>query len=476
MSHEFRTPLHAIRALSGLLLEHADGPLGEEQEKQVRLIVKASKDLTELVDDLLDLARIAAGKEAVRPVEFELTNLFSALRGMLRPLLVSEQVRLVFDEAPAELLLFTDEGKVSQILRNLISNALKFTEAGEVRVRVEEVTHAEIALCVSDTGIGIRSEDRERIFEEFVQAPNRLQARVKGTGLGLPLCRRLSQLLGGRIWVQSEPGVGSSFHVRLPRRYRELPAEAPAPVPSPQPGLIPVLVVEDAAAERLLYEKYLVRSRYQCVSAGSLAAARRALVSAQPRAIVLDILLQGEHSWEWLAELKSSPQTRALPVIVATNVEDARKGLALGADAYLLKPLRREALLGALDAALGGSVLVIDDDPAARYIVQRLLSDSPVQVLEAADGESGLELARRCRPALIFLDLELPDQRGEAVLRALRAEAQTREIPVAILTAAPLAEAERARLGAQAQAVLHKSELDPRTARELLSRHGVAAA
>ena len=279
MSHEFRTPLNSIRALSQLLLSRIDGELSTEQEKQVGFIAKAVGDLSALVDDLLDLAKIEAGKIEVKPVEFAVVNLFSALRGMLRPLLISDEVRLVFEEPDPALTLYTDEGKVSQILRNFISNAIKFTERGEVRVSaLSSADRQTVTFAVADTGIGIDPEDQARIFDEFTQVANPLQGRVKGTGLGLPLCRRLAGLLGGEIRVVSEPRVGSTFSAILPAQI-----EAPLHLSGPQfdalldPGLLPILIVEDEAETRFIYEKLLMGSRYQPIRRAQPArSARRA--------------------------------------------------------------------------------------------------------------------------------------------------------------------------------------------------------
>jgi signal transduction histidine kinase len=218
VSHEFRTPLSSIRALTKLLLDRTDGELSAEQAKQVMFIRHAAEDLSEMVNDLLDLAKIEAGKNEVRPTEFDLSRLFGALRGMLRPLLVADNVDLVFEEVGSIDELYTDEAKVSQILRNFISNALKFTERGEVRIRAAAEDGDRLRFSVIDTGIGIARENLQLIFEEFSQIENPLQRRVKGTGLGLPLCRRLAELLQGRIEVESSPGQGSIFSLVLPRR------------------------------------------------------------------------------------------------------------------------------------------------------------------------------------------------------------------------------------------------------------------
>ncbi|WP_176059446.1 sensor histidine kinase [Paraburkholderia sp. BCC1876] len=234
MSHEFRSPLYSIRALSKLLMDRVDGELTEEQVKQVRFIRKAAEELSETVDDLLDIAKIEAGKIELRPAEFEVANLFSALRGMLRPLLPASGVDLLFDPCDDIPPVYTDEGKVSQILRNFISNALKFTERGEVRVHARyDDADRRLIFSVSDTGIGIAPQHRQSVFEEFEQVENQLQTQVKGTGLGLPLCDKLCKLLGGTVGLESELGKGSTFTATIPAFLPYLaaaPQAATAPV------------------------------------------------------------------------------------------------------------------------------------------------------------------------------------------------------------------------------------------------------
>ncbi|HYW10645.1 MAG TPA: ATP-binding protein [Longimicrobium sp.] len=226
MSHEFRTPLDSILALSGLLLNRVDGELTDEQEKQVGYVRRSARDLLNLVDDLLDTARVDAGKVAVHPGPFTVPELFNALRATLRPLLSGETTQLVFDEADTLPPLLTDEAKVAQVLRNLVSNALKFTEAGEVRVSAREESPGTVVFAVADTGVGIAEEDQARIFEDFAQVDGNIQRRRKGTGLGLPLSRKLAELLGGTLSLQSRPDRGSVFTLTLPREYR-MDADAP---------------------------------------------------------------------------------------------------------------------------------------------------------------------------------------------------------------------------------------------------------
>ena len=220
ITHELRTPLNSILNMTRILLARMDGDLNSEQELQVNLIQRAATTLTDLVADLLDLARIEAGKTEVRLASFTVADLFGTLRGMFRPLLTTDEVALVFDGPDHEITLTTDEGKLSQILRNLISNAIKFTERGEIRVAVVTGDDDTLLFSVTDSGVGIAADDQARIFEEFTQVDNPMQKHVRGTGLGLPLSRKLAGLLGGHLEVESTPGVGSRFELRLPRIHR----------------------------------------------------------------------------------------------------------------------------------------------------------------------------------------------------------------------------------------------------------------
>jgi CheY-like chemotaxis protein/anti-sigma regulatory factor (Ser/Thr protein kinase) len=371
--------------------------------------------------------------------------------------------------------LFNDEGKVSQILRNFISNAIKFTEQGEVRVSATLSEDGRTALfSVADTGIGIPPEDQGRIFDEFTQLPSRLQGRVKGTGLGLPLCRRLAHLLGGDVKVKSEQGVGSVFTATVTAYFEDAGVAALQVADTAvELGRLPVLVLDDDPETRLVYDKHLRDSRYQPLPARNLREAREIMKRTRPHAILLDIMLRGEDTWRWLGELKSTPATAKIPVIVVTSIEDERKGMALGADAYCLKPLERSVLLEKLDTLTGRRILIIDDDPAARYLMQKLLADTHTAVLEATDGRSGLIAARRARPSLIFLDLGLPDFSGEEVLEALKQDVDLKNVPVAIVTASKLSNDDRVRLGKRAEAVVQKSDLSSERTRAILASNGV---
>ena len=460
MSHEFRTPLNSIRALARLLLDRVDGPLTGEQEKQVTYVRKAAEDLTQLVDDLLDIAKIESGKVDVQPVDFSVPDLFSALRGMLRPLLVSDTVQLRFDEPDDIPRMLTDEAKVSQILRNFVSNALKFTERGEVRVSATRDADDAVTFAVTDTGVGIAPDDQERIFDEFTQIQGPHQHKVKGTGLGLPLCRKLATLLGGTVTVRSTPGSGSVFTATIPIHY---PGAADAATPVTDVTIdetrLRVLVVEDDENAQTVYAKLLRDTTYQVIAARTLRQATDALAHERPSAIILDVVLQGEQTWHWLGQLKSHPATAGVPIMLISTTEDRRKAYALGADAYFVKPIDREQILAQLDAFTQRRILLIDDDAAYRYAVRRMLTlGTQHHVLEAADGTAGVQAARRLQPQVIVLDLGLPDMDGAAVLDALAAHPDTCDIPVVVATSRDLGAGEHATLARQARVVLDKRD------------------
>ncbi len=332
---------------------------------------------------------------------FTVGDFFGALRGMLRPLIPpGSQVELVFEDAEADAVLETDRAKASQVVRNLVSNALKFTERGEVRVRAARQPDGQLAISVKDTGIGIAPENHERVFEEFSQIDSPLQRRQKGTGLGLPLARRLAELLGGTLTLQSEPGQGSTFTLTIPPVHPEV-GEMQALTERSQkldPARAPVLVLEDDRKTIFIYERYLALGGFQVIPARTVEDARRLLETVRPSAIVLDVMLEGETSWDFLAELKQNPKTCNIPVLVVTVTNREQKARALGADEFWLKPMDKDRLLHRLasvgKAAGSTKVLIIDDDERARYLLQQLLKPTPYLLFEAGTGPEGVRLAQ----------------------------------------------------------------------------------
>jgi signal transduction histidine kinase/CheY-like chemotaxis protein len=483
VSHEFRTPVHSILGLTEILLSRADGELTEEQERQIGFIRRSAQSLGELVNDLLDISKLEAGRAVFRPSRFSAAELFAALRGILRPLHSNEAVALRFEEPPADLELETDEGKLSQVLRNLVGNALKFTERGEVVVSVRMDADGLARFDVRDTGIGIARTDHERVFEEFAQIEHPLQLKVKGTGLGLSLSRRLAGLLGGTLTLDSAPGVGSTFTLRIPAVHpevREMQALA-ARAEVLEPGRAPILVLEDDRQTLFLYERYLRDAGFQIVPARSVDDARLALARVRPAAIVLDVMLDGETSWSFLGELKSNPATSDIPVLVVTVTNRHERARALGADEFCVKPIDREWLTRKL-AALARQghaverVLVVDDDELSRYMVRKMLAQEPYEVIEASDGREGLRAARERAPHVIILDFMMPGLTAFDVLDELKADPVTRHTPVIIHTSKQLTSDERSRLATQAADILPKQSVSRELAigriRDVLAKAG----
>ncbi len=462
VSHEFRTPLHTILGLSKLLLDSSDGPLTDEQRKQVGFIRTSAQELHDLVSDMLDLSKAESGRAILRPERFLLPDLMASMRGMLRPLLPADsQVKLVFEPPDEATQLFTDQGKLAQILRNLISNALKFTERGEVRVTAT-VTDGVARFGVKDTGIGIDPGNFDRIFEEFGQIENPLQRKVKGTGLGLALSRRLAEMLGGTLTVQSALNEGAAFTLTIPALHPEADELEKMERRPLDDTKSPVLVVEDDRKTIFLYEKYLSMAGFQVVPARNTESARKLLEQLTPSAIVLDIMLEGESTWEFLAQLKREPRTSDIPVLVVTVTNKEQKARALGADEFWLKPVDQDRLLRKLRTLStngGGRVLVIDDDEKARYLMRKFLDKTPYELLEAGTGKEGVELAREQRPHVILLDFLLQGETAFDVLDELKADPRTRSIPVIIVTSHLLAPQERQRLSEDTESILSKDSL-----------------
>lgn len=487
MSHELRTPLGAVIGFAELLEENVAGELNDRQTRYVENILSSGRHLLELINDVLDLSKVEAGKmdlqlEKVDPLAV-LESSIHIVEGAAR----RKDIRVEI-ETPARLPeMLLDEGRLKQILYNLLSNAVKFTEPGG-RVTLgasmvdrdggapegddpDEASHLEIQ--VRDTGIGIAQDDLDRIFSEFEQVDSSLARTEQGTGLGLTLVRRLVALHGGEVLVDSSPGEGSTFTVRLPvsgpdaargdpTAMDDLRDGAPK-LPGLAEGAPTILVVEDDMWARHLLCETLNEAGYRTLTAGSGDEALSLARSESPHAITMDVLLPGRDGWEILADLKADPETRAIPVFLVTVVDDAERGRQLGAVAYFQKPVDRRGLLSAILAAAPLKaqgplrVLVVDDDAAARKLARRAAEAEGHVVLEARGGVEGIEIARSERPDVIVLDLLMPDLTGFDVAAVLRDDPATADIPILVWTAQEPAPADRERLNRRIQAVSVKA-------------------
>jgi signal transduction histidine kinase/CheY-like chemotaxis protein len=468
VSHEFRTPLNSIISLSRLLMDRLDGDLTSEQIKQVHFIESSALDLQEMVNDLLDLAKVEAGKIRMRPKRFEVSELFSALKGMLKPLLAdNNSVDLIFDDNTRNLPpLRTDEGKVSQILRNLISNALKFTPNGKVTVSAAMIDDRNVQFTVQDTGIGIAPEHHETIFQEFGQVENPLQDRYRGTGLGLPLCRNLAMLLGGKMWLESEPGQGSTFFVRIPVVYvgeASIPGESNLP-PAPEFHRAPILILEDHEETAHLLETFLRNSEFQPIVATTVSQAEIWTARHLPAAVIAEIYLRDEQYWGFISRLRE--KRPGLPMIVSSVHDESHTAAEKGISLFLQKPVERELLLSELRrlTAFTGTqrVLLVDDNEVSRYILRDLLDLPWLDIREAANGIEALASLGENRPDALILDLLMPDISGFEVLRRVRENPSTERLPVLIYTSKVLSDPEKAELDRWQVRIIRKEDVNSR--------------
>jgi len=467
VSHEFRTPLNSIVSLARLLLDRLDGDLTSEQTKQIRYIESSARDLQEMVNDLLDLAKVEAGKIRIRPKRFEVHELFSALKGMLKPLLAdNNSVDLIFDDDCHIEPLHTDEGKVSQILRNLISNALKFTPKGQVRVSARMAEEREVIFTVSDSGIGIAPEHHETIFREFSQVENPLQDRYRGTGLGLPLCRNLSMLLGGKIWLESDLGKGATFFCKIPSVYvgESVEREDSVTLPAPEFHRAPVLFLEDNPETAHIFEASLRNSEFQPILASTVPQAEVWTARHTPAAVVADVYIADEQSWAFIARMRE--KLPDLPLIVTSAYDETKTALARGASLFLPKPIDHEVLLRELRRLTVQTgtrrVLLVDDNEVARYILRDLLNQPWLDIREAANGTEAMRSLKESLPDALILDLLMPDMSGFEILRQLRSSPATETLPVLIYTSKVLTDAEKAQLESLDTRIIRKEDVATR--------------
>jgi signal transduction histidine kinase len=347
MSHELRTPLNAVIGFSEVLLERMFGDLNDRQEEYLRDIWSSGKHLLELLNEILDLSKVEAGQMTLEPTEFSLQEALGHGLALVRERAARHGIRLGFEVAPEVGLVRADELRIKQVIVNLLSNAVKFTPDGgrvEVRARTEG---SEVLVTVADTGTGVAAADRERIFESFQQGGRRAST-TEGTGLGLTLSKRIVELHGGRIWIESELGVGSTFGFAIPAGVPAPAAGAVADDPGRADGKGTVVVIDDDRRSIDLLTVYLEAAGLRVVSASDGRRGVELIRALKPAIVVLDILLPGLDGWQVLESLKADPATAAIPVVVVSILDERGRGLALGAAEYLVKPVSREGVLDAL--------------------------------------------------------------------------------------------------------------------------------
>jgi signal transduction histidine kinase/CheY-like chemotaxis protein/putative methionine-R-sulfoxide reductase with GAF domain len=463
MSHELRTPLNAIIGYSEMLQEDAAdlgaGPLIDD----LRKINAAGKHLLELINAVLDLSKIEAGKMELYLESFDVAGLVRDIAAVVQPLAAKNANRLEVRCADDIGAMHADLTKVRQALFNLLSNACKFTDRGTVSVavtRAAEQGQDWMTFAVSDTGIGMTPEQLARLFEAFAQADAATTRKYGGTGLGLALSRRLCRMMGGDVTAESEAGRGSTFTIRLPATVAEPDEEPVAPAPVAErviPGVGTVLVIDDEPAVRDLMQRFLGKEGFRVVTASGGEEGLRRARELRPDAITLDVMMPGMDGWAVLSALKADPDVADIPVIMLTIVDDKNLGYALGAADYLTKPIDRERLVTVLKQhRRDRPVLVVDDDAEIRQLLRRMLEPEGYAVVEAENGRVALDRLRTSAPGAILLDLMMPEMDGFEFVAEFRRHEGWRGIPIIVVTAKDLSREDRERLNGHVQRILQK--------------------
>ena len=485
MSHELRTPLNAIIGYAEMLQEEAQ----ELQEEHTELdgfvpdlerIRRAGKHLLGLINDILDLSKIEAGKMDLLWEDVDVDHLVDDVAATIAPLAAKNGNRFqrVGDVAGET---WADATKLRQILFNLLSNACKFTKDGQITLVIERRAaygdREELVFRVKDEGVGMDAPTLEKLFQPFTQADASTTRKFGGTGLGLAISKRFCEMMGGSIRVSSTPGEGSSFTVYLPVRGRPpsrpsltLEVERPSEEPLPLVEEPVVLVIDDDPAARDLMQRFLVKQGYRVLLANDVHGGVKLAEQKQPALITLDVSLplaapdapSEQGGWSALTLLKRNPKTTSIPVVMVTLSTDRETALELGADDFVQKPVDRETLLGVLRrfANAQRTILLVEDDQETREMMQRMLEKEGWSVAAATDGRRGLERMRAVRPRVVVLDLMLPELDGFGFLAAMRADERLADTPVVVLTAKDLTPDERDQLDAQADRVLQKGRAD----------------
>jgi signal transduction histidine kinase/DNA-binding response OmpR family regulator len=470
MSHELRTPLNAIIGYSEMLKEEADelgyGDVVPDLEK----IRSAGQHLLALINDILDISKIEAGKMELYLEPFSISSLLREVQSTVQPLMEKSGNCFSIQNVSKVDTMVADLTKVRQSLLNLLSNAAKFTEAGDITLTVQTntiyedgVTH--VSMTVTDTGIGMSLEQLSKLFQAFTQADASTTRKYGGSGLGLAISRRFCQMMGGDITVSSTPGKGSTFTIYLPLQVADPKVSMPAEISSTlevTPPTSTVLVIDDDPAVRDLMERYLTKSGFCVKTAADGEIGLQMARQFRPDAITLDVLLPDMNGWSVLSEVKADPELAEIPVVVMTVVDDRTQGLALGATDYLTKPVDYRRLAALLQRfrptpeVSNSRVLLVEDDTTMRLVLRRMLEREGWSVTEAEHGRVALECVAQTRPDLILLDLMMPEMNGFQFIDALRQNPEWRSLPIVIITAHDLSPSDYLRLKGDVEQILQK--------------------
>jgi CheY-like chemotaxis protein/anti-sigma regulatory factor (Ser/Thr protein kinase) len=464
MSHELRTPLNAVLGFSEMLAAERYGPLNERQQRYVKHIHTGGEHLLRLINDILDISKIEAGRLQLAVESVSVSASFFEVTSALQPLADKKNQSLALQESLA-LNALADPVRFKQILMNLLGNAIKFTpEGGKIEMSAKQLGEL-VRVEVRDSGPGIPPDEQSHIFEAF----HRLQQSGKateGTGLGLAITRRLVELHGGHLGLESEMGLGSCFYFTLPLVLAAQKEATHKTGLESRTGNTRILVIENDPAAAQLLESQLASVGYKIIFCNEPERAVEMVAELQPAAVTLDIVMKPMNGWEILSSLKSDPRTVNIPVIVVTVVDQKDTGALLGADEYIVKPVDRAILLGAVERCLNHHgrtrgrrpILVVEDDAPTREFIVEALSRYGYLVNTAADGRQAQEYVQTLLPELVILDLILPEINGFQLLMEWRNSPRTVELPILVLTSKDLTLEEREYLRSNVAAFFCKQE------------------
>lgn len=489
MSHELRTPMNAIIGYSEMLIEDASDDGDSSVADDLRKILSAARHLLGLINDVLDLSKIEAGKMQLYLETFDLEILVHEVMSTIAPLVEQRNNQLVVSCQPELGSMYGDSTKIRQTLLNLLSNASKFTENGRVELKVERETvdhQAWIVMQVIDTGIGMNAEQMARLFKPFTQADASTSSKFGGTGLGLAISKQFAQMMGGDITLTSAPGAGSTFTLRVPGRVKSASSPYAAAEKEPkehQPAPAPkgrVLVIDDDESVHGVLTNMLTREGYSTRIARDGKDGLRIALEYHPDIVILDILMPGVDGWSVLSQLKATPGLEDVPIILLTMLENKEMGFALGAAEYLTKPIDASKLLPVLDRHRStkptGTVLVVEDDPPSRELVVRMLQKEGITVRESSNGREAIEVLQSgVKPDLIVLDLIMAEMDGFDFLRQVKPHPEWSKIPVVVVSSLDLNTEAQEVLRGQVERIFQKGRFARedllREVRETINQH-----
>lgn len=471
MSHELRTPLNSVVGFSEILMDGLVGELTPEQLECAENILTSGEHLRALINDVLDFSKIEAGRMQLDTRAFDVKEWLEEVQRTVTPLVEKKSQTLTVNVADALPQLVADPIRIKQVLINLLSNANKFTpEGGDITLSCRLTDPDTMLFSVADTGIGIKPEDQEIIFEEFRQSSDVSAGETEGTGLGLAISKRLIEMHGGSIWVESKPGAGSTFSFLLPVGISLQPRPEMSKATKDRSKPKTAFVVEDDHQFSGILAHYLRQEGYTPIQHYTGADVVERVLELQPDVITLDILLPDQDGWEIIRNLKSNPRTQDIPILVISSVQDGELALSLGATDYLVKPVRRNDLHNllrnlALPEVAGQKVkvLIVDDDKDISVLLREMLSKEHYEILTARDGAEGYDVAHSNHPDIVLLDLMMPGKSGFDMIKRLQADDQTAEIPVIVLTAIDVTAEQRQFLEKTTVGIMRKTHLTPQS-------------